>query len=109
MMQRKSGHIFNMCSIASLQAYDNGGAYSVSKHALHGFSRNLREEMKQYQVKVTAIYPGAVMTDSWAEFDNSSKRIMETGDIAQMIYAASMLSFQACVEEIVIRPVLGDL
>jgi short-subunit dehydrogenase len=59
MMERKSGHIFNMCSIASLQAYHNGGAYSISKYAMHGFSKNLREEMKPHNIKVTAIHPGA--------------------------------------------------
>lgn len=109
MILRKTGHIFNMCSIASLHAYHNGGAYSISKYALHGFSKNLREEMKPYNVKVTAIHPGAVLTDSWGDFDNSKKRIMEAGDIAKMIYACSQLSFAACVEDIVIRPQLGDL
>jgi short-subunit dehydrogenase len=109
MILRKTGHIFNMCSIASLHAYHNGGAYSISKYALHGFSRNLREEMKPYNVKVTAIHPGAVLTDSWGDYDNSKKRIMEAGDIAKMIYACSQLSFAACVEDIVIRPQLGDL
>ena len=103
------GHIFNICSIASLHAYENGGAYSVSKHALHGFSKNLREEMKSYGIKVTSVFPGAVMTDSWGDYDNSSKRIMEADDIAKMIYAASQLSPGACVEDIVIRPQLGDL
>lgn len=102
-------HIFNMCSIASLQAYRNGGAYSISKFALYGFSKNLREEMKPYSIKVTAILPGAVMTDSWEGFDNSSKRIMEADDIAQMIFSASQLSPQACVEDILVRPQLGDL
>lgn len=103
------GHVFNMCSIASLNAYNNGGAYSISKFALHGFSKNLREEMKPLGIKVTAIHPGAVMSDSWAGYDNSAKRIMEAEDIAKMVYAASQLSVQACVEEIVIRPQLGDL
>ncbi|MFN8289116.1 MAG: SDR family oxidoreductase [Chitinophagaceae bacterium] len=109
MMERRSGHIFNMCSIASLNAYANGGAYSISKFALYGFSKNLREEMKPYHIKVTAVFPGAVMTDSWEGFDNSSKRILEATDIAKMVYAAAQLSPQACVEDIVIRPVLGDL
>lgn len=109
MMKKKSGHIFNMCSIASLHAYKNGGAYSISKYALHGFSKNLREEMKPHGIKVTAVFPGAVMTDSWQGFDNSNNRIMLPEDIAQMILAASKLSPQACVEEIVIRPQLGDL
>lgn len=109
MMKRKSGHIFNMCSIASLNAYENGGAYSISKFALYGFSKNLREEMKPYGIKVTAVHPGAVMTDSWEGFDNSKKRIMEAADIAKMVHAAAQLSPQACVEEILIRPQLGDL
>jgi short-subunit dehydrogenase len=109
MMERRSGHIFNMCSIASLHAYHNGGAYSISKYAMHGFSKNLREEMKPHNIKVTAIHPGAVLTDSWGDYDNSSKRIMEADDIAKMVFAASQLSPAACVEDIVMRPQLGDL
>jgi short-subunit dehydrogenase len=109
MMERRSGHVFNMCSIASLHAYHNGGAYSISKYALHGFSKNLREEMKPYNIKVTSIHPGAVLTDSWGDYDNSSKRIMEAEDIAKVVYACTQLSMAACVEDIVMRPQLGDL
>jgi short-subunit dehydrogenase len=98
-----------MCSIASLDAYKNGGAYSISKFALYGFSKNLREEMKPYSVKVTSVIAGAVMSDSWKGFDNSNHRIMEADDIAKMILACAQLSPQACVEELVIRPQLGDL
>ena len=65
MMEHKQGYIFNICSIASLQAYSNGGSYSISKFALMGFSKNLREELKPYNIKVAAVYPGAVLTDSW--------------------------------------------
>jgi len=55
------------------------------------------------------VLPGAVLTDSWEGLDNSNKRIMEASDIAQLVYAASQLSIQACVEEILVRPQLGDL
>ncbi len=109
MMAVKHGHIFNLCSIASLQAYTNGGSYSISKFALMGFSKNLRDEMKPHNIKVTAVYPGAVMTASWGNFDNSHQRIMEASDIATMIITAAKLSPQAVVEDIVIRPQLGDL
>ncbi len=109
MMEQKSGHIFNMCSIASLKAYPNGGAYSISKYALAGFSTNLREEMKPHGIKVTAVYPGAAFTDSWEGSGINPKRIMQADDIAKMIYTASQLSPQACVEEIMLRPQLGDL
>lgn len=109
MIKQKKGHIFNVCSIASLNAYKDGGAYGISKFALYGFSKNLREEMKAHNIKVTAVHPGAVLTDSWGNFDNSSNRIMEASDIAKMIYAASQLSAGACAEDIIIRPQLGDL
>lgn len=103
------GHVFNMSSIAGLSAYEGGGSYSVSKFALTGFSKNLRHELKNTGIKVTTVFPGAVMTDSWKGFDNSNSRIMEPEDIAAMVLAAAKLSPQATVEEIVIRPQLGDL
>jgi len=109
MMARKAGHIFNICSIASLQAYHHGGAYGISKYSLAGFSANLREEMKEYGIKVTAVYPGAAFTDSWAGSGVDPHRIMEAADIARMVVAAAGLSPQATVEEIVLRPQLGDL
>ena len=109
MMERKQGHIFNICSIAALKAYDNGGSYSISKFALMGFSKNLREELKPYNIKVTAVYPGAVYTSSWYGSGVAESRIMEADDIANVIFSSSKLSPQACIEDIVIRPLLGDL
>lgn len=109
MMEQRSGHIFNLCSVASTKAYDNGGSYSISKFALLGFSKNLREEMKPYGVKVTAVLPGATMSDSWAGAGIDPQRIMEATDVAQMVYVASQLSAQAVVEDIMLRPQLGDL
>lgn len=108
MMAAQRGHIFNICSIAGLQAYPGGGAYSISKFALLGFTKNLRQEMMPHGIKVTAVVPGAVYTDSWAGFVEKA-RIMEADDIAQMVFAASRLSPQAVVEDIVLRPQLGDL
>jgi short-subunit dehydrogenase len=109
MIERKSGHIFNMSSIAALKAYQNGGSYSISKFALTGFSKNLREELMGHGIKVTTVYPGATMTSSWDGSGIDPNRIMEASDIAKMVVAASKVSPQACVEDIVIRPILGDL
>ena len=109
MIAVKRGHIFNICSIASIQAYANGGSYSISKYAMLGFSNNLREELKPLGIKVTSVLPGATYTNSWAGTGVDEKRIMEAEDVAEMVFAASKLSVQACVEEIVMRPQLGDL
>jgi len=109
MIKAGNGHIFNICSIASLHAYPQGGSYSISKYALDGFSKNLREELKDKGIKVTGVYPGATYTNSWAGSGVAPTRIMEAQDIAKMIYAATQLSPQAVVEDIVMRPQLGDL
>ncbi|MDP4265263.1 MAG: SDR family oxidoreductase [Bacteroidota bacterium] len=109
MIRQKSGHIFNMSSIAGLKAYPGGGSYSISKFALHGFSINLREELKPHNIKVTTVFPGAAYTDSWASSGIKKERFMEAQDIAKMIFAASQLSPGACVEDIILRPQLGDL
>ena len=109
MMERRSGHIFNICSITSLQGVDKVGSYGISKFALLGFSKNLREEMKPFGIKVTAVCPGATISASWEGTGIDPERIMEEQDIATMIYAASRLSPKAVVEDIIMRPQLGDL
>lgn len=109
MLEKQAGHIFNICSIASLNAYANGGSYSISKFALLGFSKNLREELKPKGIKVTAVMPGATLSASWDGFDIDPNRIMEAADISNMVLAAAKLSPMAVVEDIVMRPQLGDL
>ena len=109
MKRNMSGHIFNMCSVASLRAYPNGGSYSISKYALMGFSENLREELRPYTIKVTSICPGATFTPSWEGSDIEPGRIMEASDIANMLWSAYNLTPAANVDTIVMRPVKGDL
>ena len=109
MMDRRNGHIFNICSVASKIAYPNGGSYSISKFALLGFSKVLREELKDNAIKVTSVLPGATWSNSWAGIDLPRERLMEANDIAIAIWGALQMSTSAVVEEIVLRPQLGDL
>ena len=109
MVARGSGHVFNMCSVASQMAYPNGGSYSISKFALLGFSKVLREELKTKGVKVTSILPGATWSDSWSGVDLPHERLMTAHDIAIATWSAYQMSPAAVVEEIIIRPQLGDL
>jgi short-subunit dehydrogenase len=109
MKERRSGHIFNICSVASLQAYPNGGAYSVTKYALLGFSDNLRMELIPDRIRVTAVCPGATYTHSWIESGVSASRMMEAEDVASVIWNAYSLSENANIDRIVMRPVTGDL
>ncbi|HEY5692171.1 MAG TPA: SDR family oxidoreductase [Cyclobacteriaceae bacterium] len=109
MKNAKAGYVFNICSVASLFAYPNGGSYSISKFALLGFSKVLREETKQFGIRVTAIIAGATLTDSWANSDLPRSRFMKPEDVADAIFGAYSLSPQSVVEELIIRPQLGDI
>lgn len=109
MKEKRSGHVFNMCSIASKQAYANGGSYAITKFALLGFSKCLREELKQDGIRVTAILPGATKTASWDGVELPEERFMPAEDVAEIVYASYTLSSRSVVEEILIRPQLGDI
>lgn len=109
MKSNKSGHIFNMCSIASIKAYPNGGSYAISKFALLGFSKVLREELKEHGVRVTAVLPGATKTASWAASTLPDSRFIKPEDVAEAIFSAHSLSLNTVVEELLIRPQLGDI
>ncbi|MGY6744487.1 MAG: SDR family oxidoreductase [Cecembia sp.] len=109
MIERKSGHIFSIGSIAGLTAYANGGSYAISKWAMLGFTKCLRQELKDFNIKVTSVLPGATFTASWEGVDLPIERFMKVEDIAASVWAAYNLSPSSVVEEIVIRPQLGDL
>ncbi len=108
-VKQAKGHIFNMCSTASIMPYVNGGSYCISKYALLGLTKVLREEMKPFEVRVTAIMPGATYTTSWVGSDLPEDRFMKADDVAHAIWGAYAMSPRSVVEEILIRPQLGDI
>ncbi|HLW20715.1 MAG TPA: SDR family oxidoreductase [Cyclobacteriaceae bacterium] len=108
-IHRKSGHIFSMGSIAGMTAYANGGSYAISKWALRGFTQCLRQELMEYNIKVTSILAGATMTASWEGVDLPEERFIKAEDVAEAVWSSHNLSENSVVEEIVIRPQLGDL
>lgn len=109
MMARKDGYVFNMCSVASIMAYPNGGSYSISKFALYGFTKVLREEMKLHGVRVSAVLPGATLTASWDGTNLPNDRFIKPEDVAEAVWSAYQMSKSSVVEEIIIRPQLGDI
>lgn len=109
MMKVKKGYVFNVCSVASIMPYANGGSYSISKYAMLGMTKVLREEMKVHGIRVTAILPGATLTASWAGVDLPESRFMKSEDVADAVFGAYSLSPNSVVEEIVIRPQEGDI
>lgn len=109
MKKRRSGYIFNISSVAGLQAYPAGGSYSITKFALTGFSKALRMELKEFGIRVTTVYPGATYTDSWSSSGLPEERFMDAGDLAEVIFSCAGLKSRTVPEELLIRPLLGDI
>lgn len=103
------GHLFNICSTASITPYKNGGSYCISKYAQYGLTKVLREELKETGVRVTAVLPGATRTNSWDGTDLPDSRFLKPETIADLIAHNYQLPNEAVVEEILIRPALGDI
>jgi 3-oxoacyl-[acyl-carrier protein] reductase len=104
MRVQRSGHIFNICSIASKQVIENAGAYTVTKSALLSLNNVLRKELSTHNVKVTAILPGSTLTSSWAGTTISADKFVQPEDIADALYTVLNLSDGVNVDEIVMTP-----
>lgn len=104
MCKNGKGHIFNICSVLSLMPRSTAATYTISKHALKGFNDVLREEMREYGVKVTAIYPGSINTSSWEGIVAPKELFVQPDDIVNIVKTCLHTSKNANIEEIVIKP-----
>ena len=109
MRSAKQGTIVNICSIASITAYAAGGSYAISKFAMLGFSKSLREEMKEFGIRVLSIMPGAVKTASWEGVDLPDERFIPPEDMGKLVFDLYQLSDRTVVEDLVVRPFMGDI
>lgn len=103
----KNAKIFIIGSTAAYASYEIP-TYSIAKYALRGFAANLRREFMTDNIGVTFLSPGGTLTDMWNGVDLAPDRLLTPLDIAKTIDALLDLSNQAVVEEIIIRPMLGD-
>jgi len=109
MATRGSGHVFLMSSIAGLDAYPNATAYCAAKFGVSGLGAVMRRELRAKGVRVTTLYPGATWTPSWEKSGVAPERLMPARSIARAVVHAWRLGPEAVVEDIVLRPPLGDV
>ena len=109
MVAQGRGHLFYMASVASIRAYEGAVAYCAAKHGLLGLARVVREETKTLGLRVTTLLPGATLTPSWGSVDLPEERFMPPVDVARAIVDIYHLSDRTVVEEILLRPQLGDI
>jgi len=111
MYERKQGAVVQMLSIASTKAFAGGAAYIASKFGALGLTNSLREEARKHNVKVIAILPGATETPLWGveEREKFHERMMQPEDIALTVVQLLDQPDRMLTEEIVLRPIGGDL
>lgn len=109
MIAAGNGHIFNICSVASLNPVVDAGTYSVTKAALLSLSNVMRLEMQEHGVKVTAVIPGSTLTASWDGQAVDKDTMVLPQDIASAIINIYKMSKGANVDQIIIKPAGGQL
>jgi NADP-dependent 3-hydroxy acid dehydrogenase YdfG len=109
MLQRGRGDVFFMSSIAGLAAYPNGAAYCAAKFGVTGLAQVLRAETKGTGLRVCCVHPGATWSPAWAGSGVKPERLMPAEDVARAFLDVYRLSRRTVVEEIVLRPELGDV
>ena len=109
MVARRQGDIFNMSSIAGRIAYPGGAGYSAAKFGVSGLSKVMRAELREKGVRVCCVYPGATYSPSWEGSGVAEGRMMPAQDVARALLDVYRLSRRTVVEEIVLRPQLGDV
>lgn len=109
MKLKSSGHIINICSMASINPVISAGSYSISKAALLSLTKVLRETLMPFGIKVTAVLPGATLTDSWSGTTLPSERFVSSDDVAASIINCLQMSAGANIDELIIRPLKGEI
>ena len=109
MIERKAGDVFFMSSIAGLDAYPDSAAYCAAKFGVTGLAKVLRAETRAHGVRVCCVHPGATWSPSWSASGVAEERIMPATDVARAFFDVYRLGRNTVVEEIVLRPQLGDL
>ena len=104
LIAKKSGSIINISSIAGKNGFKNGTLYSASKHAVQGFTWSLREDLKEYGIKVTAVCPGSVVTRFGGKEAEQVDWSLEPQDIAHAIGYLVTESESVNTAEIIIKP-----
>ncbi|MCF8259177.1 MAG: SDR family NAD(P)-dependent oxidoreductase [Melioribacteraceae bacterium] len=105
------GILINILSVAATKIFTNSSVYAASKAGLLAYTNVLREELREKSVRIINILPGATKTPIWPNdaLEKFSERMMDPVDIADIVYSVISNRKNIVQEEIVLRPIKGDL
>lgn len=111
MIARQSGTIINILSMVTQKVFTSSSAYTASKSGLLGYSKVLREEVRDKNIRIINVSPGATSTEIWSDEvrNKNNDSMMNADDIAKIVFRIFAEKSNMVVEEIILRPVKGDL
>lgn len=104
MIERRSGHIINIASLAGKNAFKNGAIYCASKWGLMGLTECAAEDLRGFGIRVSAICPGTVHTDFSPHSGKDTHKMLQSEDIAHAVQMIVTQAPQSFISEILLRP-----
>lgn len=104
MIERRSGHIVNIASLAGKNAFAGGGIYCASKWGLLGLTECMAEDLRGYGIRVSAVCPGSVATDFSPHGKKDISKMLQPEDIAHVVEMLVTQAPQSFVSEVLMRP-----
>jgi NADP-dependent 3-hydroxy acid dehydrogenase YdfG len=104
MIERRSGHIINISSLAGKNAFANGAVYCASKWGLQGFSFCLAEDLRAFGIRVSVVCPGSVHTDFGPHSGKDLSKMLQPADVAHAVAMLVTQAPQSFVSEVLMRP-----
>jgi len=105
MIAARSGHIINISSLAGRNPLPNNAAYAASKWGLNGLTYSVAEELRQFNIRVSAIAPGSINThfgDPSSGKDPNKK--LQPDDVAAVVATLVTQAPQSFISEVLMRP-----
>jgi short-subunit dehydrogenase len=111
LIERGGGTIINILSVITKKVFTNSSVYAASKMGLLGYSNVLREEVRKYNIRVINVIPGTTVTPMWPQKvrEKHSERMLDPEDVARVIVSAYLERKNIVTEEILVKPIEGDL
>ena len=111
MIDRQSGTIINILSVVTQKVFTSSSAYTASKSGLLGYTKVLREEVRDKNIRIINVSPGATSTEIWSNEvrNKNNDSMMNTDDVAKIVFRIFSEKSNMVVEDIILRPLKGDL
>ena len=105
MIQRGTGDIINISSLAGLSAFAGGALYCASKWGLQGLTACMAEDLRAYGIRVSAVCPGSVATDFSGRGPKDGSKVLTPADVAHAVAMIALQGPQSFISEVHLRPV----